>query len=109
MTLGGERHHLIAKVFGGAHILPAVSHDNGMGTRNSEFVLEFLQMETISVVSRDLGGHDTRRIYFHTDSGEVFLKRIPSTRCSTIGIKERRLLEWVRRKAEDSGDVVLFD
>ena len=109
MTLGGERHHLIAKVFGGAHILPAVSPENGMGARNSEFVLEFLQMETISVVSRDLGGHDTRKIYFHTDSGEVFLKRIPSTRYPTISLEERRLVEWARRKAEESGDVALFD
>ena len=109
MTLGGKRQHLIAKVFGGAHVLPAVSLENGMGARNSEFVLEFLQMETISIVSRDLGGHDARKIHFHTDSGEVFLKRIPPTLYPNIRYEERSLLELARRKAEESGNVVLFD
>jgi len=109
MTIGGQRPNLVAKVFGGAHVLPAVSPENGMGARNSEFVLQFLQMEIISVVSRDLGGHDTRKIYFHTDSGEVFLKRIPSARYPNINFEERRLLELARRKAEESGDVALFD
>jgi chemotaxis protein CheD len=109
MTLGGKKKHLIAKVFGGAHVLPAVSAGNGMGAKNSEFVLEFLKMETISIASRDLGGHDTRKIFFHTDSGEVFLKRIPSTRYPNIGLEERRILELARRKAEESGDVALFD
>ncbi len=108
MTLGGKRERLIAKVFGGAHLLPAVSAENGMGARNSGFVLEFLQIESIFIVSRDLGGHDTRKIYFHTDSGEVFLKRIPSTCYPNISLEERRLVELARRKAEESGDVALF-
>jgi chemotaxis protein CheD len=109
MTIGGKRQRLVAKVFGGAHVLPAISQENGTGTKNSEFVLEFLLMETISIVSRDLGGHDTRKIYFHTDSGEVFLKRIPFTRYPNINFEERRILELARRKAEKSGDVALFD
>ena len=62
---------MVAKVFGRGHVLPAISFENGMGTRNPEFVLEFLHTEAISIVSRDLGGHDIRKIYFHTDSGEV--------------------------------------
>ncbi|MFZ0942766.1 MAG: chemotaxis protein CheD [Syntrophobacteraceae bacterium] len=109
MTLGGKRQHLIAKVFGGAHVLPTISPENGVGARNSEFVIEFLQMETISIVSRDLGGHDARKIHFHTDSGAVFLKRIPSTLYPNISFEERRILELARRKAEESGDVAMFD
>ena len=80
-----------------------------MGAKNSEFVLEFLQMEAIKVVSQDLGGHDARKIYFHTDSGEVLLKRIPFTSCPRIDFSEKRLLELARRKAEESADVDLFD
>ena len=109
MTLGGLRHHLVAKVFGGAHILPVISPENGMGEKNIEFVLEFLRMEAIAVISQDLGGHETRRIYFHTDTGDVLLKRIPSSRHPKVGLAERRHLEWVRRNAEDSGDVTIFD
>ncbi len=109
MKLGGQRPNLVAKVFGGAHVLPAVSPENDMGARNSEFVLEFLQMEAISIVSQDLGGHDTRKIYFHTDSGEVFLKRTRPTCCQNAGFEETRFVELARKKAEESGDVALFD
>ena len=108
MILGGERGHLVAKVFGGAHVLPAVSLENGMGAKNSEFVLEFLKMEAISVASQDLGGFHPRKVYFHTDSGEVFLKRIPLTRLQSISVEERRLMILARRKTEESGDVDLF-
>ncbi len=108
MTLGGHRPNLIAKVFGGAHVLPAVSAENGMGAKNSEFVLEFLQMEAISIVSHDLGGRDTRKIYFHTDSGEVFLKRSHPTCYQNAGSEERRLRELARSKAEESGEVAMF-
>jgi chemotaxis protein CheD len=109
MKLGGIRHHFVAKVFGGAHVLPAIAPENGMGSKNAEFVLEFLRMETIEVVSQDIGGRDTRRIYFHTDTGDVFLKRIASRHQPTISLEERRLLEVVRRKARKSGEVTLFD
>jgi chemotaxis protein CheD len=109
MNLGGTRHNVVAKVFGGAHVLPAISPENGMGAKNAEFVLEFLQLENIKIVSQDLGGHDTRRIYFHTDTGDVFLKRIPPSRQPTIGLAERRLFEVVKRKAGETGEVTLFE
>ncbi|SPF41705.1 putative chemoreceptor glutamine deamidase CheD [Syntrophobacter sp. SbD1] len=109
MTLGGQRSNLVSKVFGGANVLPAVfAESGGIGARNSEFVLEFLQMEAISIVSQDLGGHDTRKIYFHTDSGEVLLKRTRPSWWRNIGFEERRLLESARRKVEECGEAALF-
>lgn len=108
MTLGGSRRSLVAKAFGGAHILPAISKENGMGSKNVEFVLQFLEMEAISVVSQDLGGHDTRKIFFHTDTGEVLLKRIIRTCHPRITKQERTLLERARREAEEAGAITLF-
>ena len=78
-----------------------------MGAKNSEFVLEFLQMEAISIVSQTWG-RDTRKIYFHTDSGEVFLKRSHPTCYQNAGSEERRLRELARSKAEESGEVAMF-
>jgi chemotaxis protein CheD len=108
MALGSKRHPLVAKVFGGAHVLPAISIENGMGRKNVEFVLDFLQMEDISIVRQDVGGHDTRRIFFHTDTGEVLLKRIPHNNHSRIGFEEREFLNQVRKEANKPGDVTLF-
>ncbi len=89
IALGGERFRLEAKVFGGAHLCPTISAKNGVGAKNCEFVLEFLQMKAINVVAHDLGGRDTRRIYFRTDTSEVFLKR---TRISLTKREEH----WIR-------------
>jgi chemotaxis protein CheD len=108
MNLGGKRQHLVAKVFGGANVLSSISAENGMGTKNLEFVLDFLQMEAITVVSQDLGGYDTRKIYFHTDTSEVFLKRIPFTRRLNSDHQERRVLDSLQKKVEESADVTLF-
>jgi hypothetical protein len=44
-----------------------------------------------------------------TDSGEVFLKHIPSARYPKVSFEEQRLLGLARRKAEESGDAALFD
>lgn len=109
MGLGGKRHNLVAKVFGGAHIVPEISPKNGMGTKNSQFVLSFLQTESIAVVSKDIGGRDTRKIYFHTDTGDVFLKRIRFNHSVNIAHEERKVLFSLRKKAEKSADVILFD
>ena len=109
MNLGGKREHLVAKVFGGANVLSSISAGNGVGAKNIEFVLEFLQMEDITVVSRDLGGCDARKIYFHTDTNDVFLKRIPFRRYSYVTKEERRVLDSFKGKAEESADVTLFD
>lgn len=108
LKLGGSRDRLLAKAFGGAHILPAISPENGTGRKNIEFVLEFLKMEAIQLVSNDLGGRKARQIYFHTDTGEVLLKRISRFNTPAVGAEERKVLELARRKAADPGSVTLF-
>jgi len=107
-ALGGNRARLVAKAFGGAHILPAISLNKGMGRKNTEFVLEFLKMEGISLVSQNLGGHSTRKLCFHTDTGYAFLKTLPhATRPSLISWE---LKQWdrVRSNAEKAGEITLF-
>lgn len=97
MALGGSRARLVAKVFGGAHVLPAISMENGTGRKNAEFVVEFLQMQSINIISEDVGGHVARKVHFHTDSGDVFLKRIPCTGRPRVSTRERRMLESHRK------------
>ncbi|QTA88662.1 Putative chemoreceptor glutamine deamidase, CheD-like [Desulfonema magnum] len=108
MNLGGNRHSLIAKAFGGAHLLPAISKENGVGRKITSFVVEFLKNESIRMVSYDLKGHESRRIYFHTDTSDVFLKRIPSRYYSNITVNELKMLNYVRRESRKPADVDLF-
>jgi chemotaxis protein CheD len=109
MAVGGERRRLVAKVFGGANILPVLSEEYAMGPKNVEFVLEFLRIESIRVISWDLGGYQARKVIFHTDTGVVFLKRLPSAYYSNIELEERRALELARNKARGSGKVDMFE
>ena len=108
MALGGNRRRFVAKVFGGAHILPSISPENGTGQKNIEFVLEFLAIEGIHLVSYDLGGHKARRINFHTDTGDVWAKRISRKNYANVGLAERKLFDSVRSQADDSERVTLF-
>ena len=108
MKLGGNRKKIIAKTFGGANVLPSISEDRAIGLKNIQFVVDFLGEEKIKIVSRDFGGNDTRKIFFHTDTGIVFLKRIVSMRAAAIAREEQERLKRIRRELEDPGDITLF-
>lgn len=79
LSLGGRPSQLSAKVFGGGNVLPSLFAVNRVGRENTAFVLSYLDHEGIPIQCRDVGGDYTRKIYFHTDTGDVFLKRIPTT------------------------------
>lgn len=108
MAAGGEKSRLVAKVFGGANILPLISEEYAMGPKNIEFVLDFLRIESIRVISWDLGGVQARKVLFHTDTGVVFLKRLPSAYDSNLEQEERQALEVARKKARKRSKIDLF-
>lgn len=108
MRLGGKRNRLAAKAFGGAHLLPSISEENGVGRRNAEFVREFLRIERIRIVSGDLGGTDARKIHFHTDTGNVFLSRVKKTMLKGIARKEKELVRRVEKDMKRPGEIDIF-
>ncbi len=73
---GADRKGMVAKVFGGAHVLNFRKTDGDVPDSNIEFVLAYLSMERIPVISKDVGGNKGRKILFFTDTGKVLLKRI---------------------------------
>lgn len=75
MDLGAKRRQMVAKIFGGAHVIPQISEELSMGWKNVELVIDFCQAQQIQVISFEVGGYQSRKIFFHTDSGEVLLKR----------------------------------
>lgn len=108
MQLGADRHRLVAKIFGGAHVLPHISPPNGTGRKITHFVGEFLENETIPIISKDIGGQRGRRIYFHTDTGIVLLKRIASTHNRFIRMKEEKAIPAIKREIKKPGQVTFF-
>ena len=108
MNLGADRRRLVAKAFGGAHVLPSIAPNNGTGRKITNFVQEFLKRESIPLISMDLGGRKGRKIYFHTDSGEVFVNRIRSGQHEAIFNREHNALPEIRREIKKPGQITWF-
>ncbi len=106
MKLGGKRKNLVAKTFGGGNVIASISKETAVGQKIIDFVIDFLSNEKIKIVSRDFGGTDTRKVYFHSDTGEVFLKRINAKK--SMAALEKKRLEYLKKQVDEPGDVTLF-
>jgi chemotaxis protein CheD len=71
----GLKVNLEVKVFGGGLINAALTD---IGSKNIEFVREFLAAEGYAIAGEDLGGAYARRVLFRPHSGRAFVKRLAS-------------------------------
>jgi len=109
MKLGANRYKLTAKVFGGASIMPSISSVFSMGMKNIEFVVDFLILEKIPITNYNFGGTDSRRIYFHTDTGDVLLKRIRSSETVSEFANIRQKMNDLEKKIRKTSSLIYFD
>lgn len=105
LKCGAERSSLVAKVFGGANVLEGMDTLN-IGSRNAEFVLEFLAEERIPVLAQDLEDLYPRKVAFFPTSGRVLVKRLASLRDDTLQRRERDYLARLRRGG--AGEIEIF-
>jgi chemotaxis protein CheD len=108
LKLGAFRGRLNAKFFGGAHIIRSVDEMYSPGLKNAEFVRNFLKVENVPVISEDVGGINARKIYFHTDTGDIFLKRVPAFKFSRIISDEAKHGEAVRKDLLKETKISIF-
>lgn len=76
-TLGCRGRGLVAKIFGGAAVLPIDSKQPSVGTLNLQLALERLAAHRIHVVGRRTGGAQGLLVRFATDLGEAMLRNVP--------------------------------
>jgi chemotaxis protein CheD len=88
LKMGGRRERLEAKVFGGGNVLQGFMLSN-VGQQNAEFIVEYLNIERIPIVARDLLDVWPRKIYFFPRSGKVMVKRLRKINNDTIVLRER--------------------
>lgn len=106
LKLGAERQQLVAKVFGGAHVLSTCSVAN-IGHRNAEFVMHYLTTEGIPVTASSLLGEMPRKVYFFPQRDKVLVKNIRQLHNATIMDREAEYSLRIRQQPM-SGDVDLF-
>jgi chemotaxis protein CheD len=106
MKAGGRRGRLVAKVFGGAHVLDLQGSPVSVPRQNIEFAGDFLLREGFPVRSWDVGGSYPREVLFHLPSGRAFVRRVSSGElCQRVLERERR----TSREAPPFGPVTFFD
>lgn len=75
--LGGQKHNLRAKIFGGACVLEAFrQRQHHLGMKNVDVARQLLETESIPVVGHDIGGQRGRKLVFHTDDGAAWVKAL---------------------------------
>ncbi|MCA9061696.1 MAG: hypothetical protein KDA96_01475 [Planctomycetaceae bacterium] len=75
MTLGGDRRHLKAKVFGGANVCD-LGTGQSVGLKNAAFVKGFLQTEGIPIEAEYLGGTCGIQVQFNTATGKARVRML---------------------------------
>ncbi len=104
LTNGGSRRNLQAKLFGGGKVL---KQRNDVGAKNVAFVLDYLELEKIPVISHDLGKDYPRKVMFDPISGNAKMKKIFKIHNDTILAREDDYKHsLVTKKTE--GDIELF-
>jgi chemotaxis receptor (MCP) glutamine deamidase CheD len=106
MKAGAVRRRLVAKVFGGAHVLDLAENSYSVPRQNAAFAREFLLLEGFPVRSWDVGGSLPREVYFYPQSGRAFVRRV---RRNDL---RQRVVDRERRtggQAPPFGSVTFFD
>lgn len=104
--LGAKRNRLEAKVFGGGAVLESLSASK-VGERNAEFVLSYLKMEGIPVISKDLLDSYPRKIYYFPNSGRVLVKKLHRVHNDTLFVRESDYQKRLK-SSKVEGDIELF-
>ena len=76
---GVKRSEIEVKCFGGADMFSRPIEKSGLlsvGRQNSETADEVMKSEGLTLITRDVGGLQGRKILFYTHTGEVLLKRL---------------------------------
>jgi chemotaxis protein CheD len=103
---GARRNRLEAKVFGGGAVLASLTSST-VGTRNAEFVLQYLQTEKIPVMAKDLLDAYPRKIYFFPNSGRVLVRKLHRVHNDTLYSREKEYRSRLEH-SEVAGDIELF-
>lgn len=75
-SLGATRREVEVKLFGGADVLASSRKSATVGRMNAETALRVLEDEGFKVLASRLGGSRGIFIEFHTDTGEVLLRKL---------------------------------
>ncbi len=99
MKNGADRKSLEAKVFGGATVMQDLGKSYiNVSQSNIDFAFEYLNVESIKIISSDVGGILGRKIFLYPKTGKVLLKRLSGKSIITLTDEEYQYLKSVRKQ-----------
>ena len=104
---GATRCTMEAKVFGGGAVISGMNSIN-VGERNTNFVLDYLRTERITVVSKDVLDIYPRKVCFLPASGKAMVKRLASANTEALAAQERAAAKKPMAADNSAGSVDLF-
>ncbi len=75
-ALGCQKRNVRAKVFGGASQFVGQGDRPTIGQQNVNLALRVLEEEGIPVVAKETGGVRGRKVVFHTDTGDAWVRQL---------------------------------
>jgi chemotaxis protein CheD len=103
---GGLKTRLEIKLFGAGKIYDG---NIDVGANNAKWVIGYLKREGLATVKTDLGDVFPRKIYYHTDSGRVLMKKIERMKNRTIFERENQYAAQMQQREQQSAEnVTLF-
>jgi chemotaxis protein CheD len=106
MKAGGDRRQLVAKIFGGAHVLGIGDFESSIPYQNIAFARAFLEKEKFPIVAEDVGGYDPRDVRLLTGTGQVLVRKVVDHR-AWRQVMNREMIE--ETKPLSYGEVTLFE
>ncbi|MGH8219844.1 MAG: chemoreceptor glutamine deamidase CheD [Steroidobacteraceae bacterium] len=105
LKVGAARDRLEIKLFGGGRVLTSLTD---VGSRNIDFVHDFVRIEGLRIAAEDIGGTQPRKIIYFPVEGRVRVRKLRAIENRSIADREQIYLESLGRQA-DGGEVELFD
>ena len=107
MKRGASKSRMEAKIFGGGAVISGMNSLN-VGERNTNFVIDYLKLERIPIVSKDVMDVYPRKVCFLPASGKAMVKRLAPTNTEAVVQQDRAAIQKVQPVASSGGSIDLF-
>jgi chemotaxis protein CheD len=101
---GGRKDRFEVKVFGGGNV---INNSARIGSKNAQFIRDFLRKESIRIVSEDLEGDYPRRLHYYPDTGKVMMRLLKRKEDMVVVDEEARYKKEIASKPIES-NIELF-
>ena len=107
MKRGASKSRMEAKIFGGGAVIAGMNTIN-VGERNTNFVIDYLKVERIPIVSKDVMDVYPRKVCFLPHSGKAMVKRLAPTNTDALVQQDRTAAQKAQPVASTGGSIDLF-